>query len=499
MAKIKTAKICIDVGDNTVKIIKTDSGGVITHAGSASVKHFSNKCGGEYESALTLAIKAAALDAGIHGKGSCAIVTGDPYIIIHRFNWPKMPTEALALNARSEITPYLPGNASEFTVSYKIIGEDKGKEDAETYNVMVATMLTNSCESILDAVRKAGFNPKSLSLRETARQKITATPLFMNSLNAKSFAVLDICDSIFNMTIFINGKYYANRYFSSNSYTKSSGNDAFGETGGLIGEVSSTLDYIHYKERGTNIKDLLIFGDTGSHAALINDLANEINVRIHTLKDMQPELVLPDMQTTVNAELYADAYIASVVDPSDIDLIPKKETDAKKERKMPVLLPCLIIIACALIASLIFFPAQVLKNLTQEEDMLIRRYKTYTVTEEDVAVLTAELNNLNEQLKTVNDFILSADKFSAQKILKEIDAKLISGTTVEELQIKGREIIITGYAHSTKNVADYRDALSDIELFKSVSVKTSDTTVEITRFTLSIMLKSLEEMTNENE
>ena len=121
MQQIKTTKVSIDIDETTVRIIQTNPSAQIIYGGSAPIKSFTDKHGEEYENALTEAIKIAAQNAGIKGKHNCTVITGDPYIIINQFVWPKMPLDALSLNARTEISPYLHGDISKFIISHKII------------------------------------------------------------------------------------------------------------------------------------------------------------------------------------------------------------------------------------------------------------------------------------------------------------------------------------------------------------------------------------------
>ena len=468
--QIKTAAVSIDIGENIVKIIQTNSKALITHAGTAPIKEFAEKHGSEYETALTTAIKSAAQKAGIRGKRNCVIITGDPYIIINQFVWPKMPNEALALNARAEITPYLPGDVSQFTVSHKIIGEDISEDGligVSSYNVLVAALPTNQSESILAAAKKAGFTPKNLALRETARQKFTLIPKLSKILNSPSFAVLDISNLVFNMTMFINGRYYANRYF--NSFTEEQAENSVTDNAHAISEISSIIDYIHYRERGSNIGSIVVCGDTQANSALIESLKNELSAEIHTFDNLQNAFVSRDKQSTINAELYADAYGAAVADTTDIDLFPKKkEEEVKVTKKNPLPAIYLTIVLFAVIAALIVFPALNLQNLKNEEKLLAQQMSQLTISEGDVQRLIMELAQLSEIITAVEQYTESEDLFSALQIMTHINSALTGGVTISDVDIKGTEITMLGYAGSPRIAADYAQALRGIDLFETV-------------------------------
>ena len=120
-------RICIDISDNVVSVIKLDPEGMMMRAGSAKAPSLPPVPDDAYVTDLSKAIRNAAWAAKVSmGFGaSCIVVSGKPEMVIQRFTWPDMPAEALQSIVREEMIPFLPGDPSHFTIGCEVLRREE--------------------------------------------------------------------------------------------------------------------------------------------------------------------------------------------------------------------------------------------------------------------------------------------------------------------------------------------------------------------------------------
>ena len=308
----RTEEIGIDIGNRSVKVIKTNTAGKILKMGAAALPgDMPDIYDPTYPARLSRAVRAAGRAAGANRLSRGVLVAGGPDVIIRRFLWPDMPPAALRSNARTEMAPYLPGDGDAYTVSCRALR----KVPPAQLDVMVTAVPKNTVLVYLDACRKAGFFPKRVDVRENAREKLIRDPSLWEPGETpfdlrQSFAVLDVTGSPYNLTVFIDGVFYANRYFGG------------GDNGAVAAEIASILDYIQYRERGAKVAGILLYGNAEATGGLSEDLARDLGIPAAGISGCL-KLKLP--RKTGTAADYLDAYGASVRTRGDMDLNPPKE------------------------------------------------------------------------------------------------------------------------------------------------------------------------------
>ncbi len=167
----------IEITQNAVKVIMAGRSGVIKKAAAVKLTDLPDQIDKTYVAAITRAIKKASREAKIaRGIGMpCVLVTGGPHIVMRRFTWPELTPAAMRVNAQSEIISYLPGEASSYTVGYRILRKTTASEGSAffTYDVLVSAIPTQISSALCEAARKAGFSPVRLDVKENAQGKLT--------------------------------------------------------------------------------------------------------------------------------------------------------------------------------------------------------------------------------------------------------------------------------------------------------------------------------------
>jgi len=212
----RSERICIDISDNVISIIKLDPDGVMMRAGSAKAPTMPAVPDDAYVTDLSSAIRKAAWAAKVSmGFGaSCVVVSGMPDIVIQRFTWPEMPEDALLSIVQEEMIPYLPGNPSHYTISCEVLkrGHAEGQAIIE---VLAAAMPIEHTAAINTACRWANFKPKRMDLRENARGRFAhywCAPV--EGEVPTTYAILDAGPGLANIAFYYNGLFHSNRYFT---------------------------------------------------------------------------------------------------------------------------------------------------------------------------------------------------------------------------------------------------------------------------------------------
>ena len=213
----RSERICIDISDNVVSIIKLDPEGVMMRAGAAKAPTMPLVPDDAYVTDLSSAIRKAAWSAKVSaGFGaSCIVVSGMPDMTMQRFTWPDIPADAIGAIAQEEIMPYLPGASSHFTVGCEVLKQAQGDGNSpDMIEALVAAMPIEHASAIATACKWANFKPKRLELRENARGRLAhywCAPI--EGEVPTTYAILDVGPGMANIAFYQNGMFHSNRYF----------------------------------------------------------------------------------------------------------------------------------------------------------------------------------------------------------------------------------------------------------------------------------------------
>ena len=214
----RSERICIDISDSVVSIIKLDPEGVMIKAGHAKAPSLPAVPDDAYVTDLSSAIRKAAWAANISTtlSTSCVVVAGIPGAIIQRFTWPDMPADALHSIVHEEMVPYLSGEPSHYTIGYEILRlEQVDVSHPANLEIIVAALPIEFTSAITTACRWANFKPKRMDLREGARGRLVhfwCAPV--EGEVPSTYAVLDIGPGLANIAFYHNGLFHSNRYFT---------------------------------------------------------------------------------------------------------------------------------------------------------------------------------------------------------------------------------------------------------------------------------------------
>lgn len=151
----------------------------------------------------------------------------------------------------------------------------------------------------------------------------------------------------------------------------------------------------------------------------------------------------------------------------DINLLPARK---KLSSSVTVGIPIGAAILALLLFAGIYFPNAALKSKQSRLDELTRELESYG----DVNIIypqkLAELNRLQEVVKNYEDF------FSGSKDVLTL-VNLLDSITPEEINIiqydfRNTEIVISGFADSDLDIADFEDILWKTNLFSDINLGT---------------------------
>ncbi|MCL2665981.1 MAG: pilus assembly protein PilM, partial [Defluviitaleaceae bacterium] len=359
--KVSPLRFCIDISDNKVSLIKTNKSGRIVKAATAELPEIPETINDAYTSAVTRAIKKAARKARIPKSFGmpCVMVTGGPNVVVRHFVWPDMTAEAFRSNLETEIAPYLPDDSGEYTIGYRISKRnDPNGSLSAAVDVLAAAVPLDLSNSYVKAAKKAGYKVQRIDLRENARNKLVGASPLTNKFS--SYAILDISSRQINMAVYLEGVFYSNRYFApikndvSNEQHDDDGlwQDAATDsvsalesaTDMLVNEVSSIINYLQYRERGSNVECILLYGDENIMPHIMQSLAENLEMPVYKTEEWIKQSDKYEFMDAYGALLLPSG--TSVYKKSDINLKAYKKPGAGRQMLVPAI--CMFIILCAL-------------------------------------------------------------------------------------------------------------------------------------------------------
>jgi Tfp pilus assembly PilM family ATPase len=462
MVKYRTEEVVIDIGKRSVKVVKTNTVGKIVKAGFAHLPDdMPDVYDPMYTARLAAVIKKAGAMAGAGKLNRTALVMGGPHVIIRRFLWPEMPHTALYENAQTEMAPYLPGDGETYTVGYrtlrKVTPDSEADMAAPQLDIMATAIPKSVVEAYLSACRKAGFNPKRIDVRENAREKLVQDVSLWTGGGetfdlTQSFAFLDVSEPPYNLTVFINGVFYVNRYFGGE------GDDA----GAVSAEIASILDYIQYRERGAKVSGLLLLGGADTVRELKESLARDLGIPTVNISDCL-NLSLPPLTDGPDISGFLDAYGAAIKVHGDVDLKPRKEgKDIGRRFVLPA--ACTAAAVAVLIAAGVYFPQLRINDLRTHLDVLDKQLERFGVVSVQEAALLVDVYTF----RTASPY--------ASESLGIIDSALPSDTEIRQVSVEGKEVSLLAQTDDLDKVAVMLENLRGNALVKDAGARIESVT-----------------------
>lgn len=218
MAIIQLGTISVDIGSSYLKIVQTSSNGkILKYAVERLPEGSITDMSVQAEDSVATAIKKARKDSKIP-RGKCILTMTGKEVIIRHLTLPKLPNDQLRQNVLFEIAGYLPVDAEKYSIDYKIIGTIKEDEN-ELYNVMVTAIHKKTLTQIMDILKAAGLKTYIVDTSENAREKLIQKNIELNSSfdSKDGVAIIDFGGHTTNVTIFHNGRFYANNSINKGS------------------------------------------------------------------------------------------------------------------------------------------------------------------------------------------------------------------------------------------------------------------------------------------
>ena len=497
----------IDINENAVRVIKYATNGLIRKLGECEFYSPHPISSDEYIVDLVGAIKYAAADAGMGRGSSCTVVAGGPEVIIRKFTWPEMPDAALAENAQNEFSPFLPGDADEFVMSYEVIKREKNEESGViNIDVLVAALPTELVNAINKAVSKAGFKVQRIDVRENARMKLVANCCIAEDNAAPtSYAVLDFSQARANVGLYLDGVFYSSRYFVATIYDEEPEEelepeqeyDEYGQPipmeeappkrppvgkydpAILANDVVSIIDYMQYRERGSSISCILLIGEENL-PGIIESLEDSLDIPVFRAMDWLYSGIDNYVTGTYGEFIlapYLDAYATSFpsLNPKNpINLKGKVEAGKAKKMIIPFAVAGIGTVALMLAAVIYFTP--------RIRDLEVQIAEVRTAVEQfdegdhaDLALATREADILRGQMDIVDEFFTQYIQLrEAIPIFMDptIGGNLQRPIGIASFNFSEGEGTLVGHGNSFIHVADATDYMLTNELIYSATVVT---------------------------
>lgn len=164
------ALIGVELGANSVRIIKTDKKSRVIRAGRIELSAVKSPDEEQTPQEITkLALKRAKKAARV-GGGKCVLCLSGSDIILRNFSMPNMDEQALKINIAHEIQDFIAGD--KYYVTHKIHSFSTNADGSVQLNVLVAAVLQEKVDEQVKLLRSAGFKPVVVDVCENSREKL---------------------------------------------------------------------------------------------------------------------------------------------------------------------------------------------------------------------------------------------------------------------------------------------------------------------------------------
>lgn len=483
--------IGIDIDAYSVRVIEVGKQGRVNKMGQAVFPEGVS----ETDRSVTLGeTMKKALRAARIASGSCAISLGGSDIIMRKFVFPELPEEAMQINVTTEIETYLPEALERYAVGYRIMSklEQESESAPVQYEVLVVAAPRKSMEDAINAAKKQNLRVMRVDVRENTREKFSQDDRLWKQLASAeaaeegavtlstfsgcemSYAVLNVGKDSSDVTMYIGGKYYVNRYISSGVRTNLFKKDLFTDQKerpedsedqaleNLVTEFGSIIDYAYYRERKSKISLVQLFGEAAELQELQDKLWNDLNIASikpgQLLYEKMPQKLR--VQSDLNIHNFLDAYAVTLEPESaefkDLNLMPQKPKVTKGIR------PSFAIAAAAFVLLAVgfllwFFPNQVLQsNLKKQKE-----------TNDQIQQMTQAIENMNVQEKKAY-----AEEMS--KIMVDYDSFIEMYPDTRDMldavtQVLGNDVLVYQIRCDNSRIYIYGITTDDIRLIKLIT------------------------------
>jgi hypothetical protein len=282
-----------------------------------------------------------------------------------------------------------------------------------------------------------------------------------------SYAVLDILNPQINISLYIDGMFYSNRYFTA----AVNDGEPF-DTDGLANEIASIIDYMQYRERGSGIQCIFLMGEEGRLPGITQSLNDNLEVPLFPVNALVKNAIVHEkMRTGIDCVPYLDAF-GALLPPSagmdvkkftgkDLNLVPVKKPNPVAMVAVPI--ACAAIVLVVLVFAGVMIPLAVHDSLKAEEARLESEFSRYIITQNDVLNLTNENALLTARLQAAEYFYLEYPQASA--VLPPVFALETDRHVIDSISVSEGAVEISGQTPDLEGLADDVVELRDNWLF----------------------------------
>lgn len=214
--------ISVDIGQHSLNMVYGNGNGQITKAASVRIPDgVINNMRLTSPDMLTATLQEAKSKGKISGR-NCVLCIGGREVIIRYFSFPKMSDFHLYENVVSELSPYLPFSADNYTIDFSI--KDVIQEGNNTeYSIMVVAVHNEVLLPYVSAFKKAGLKLTRVDIRDNCYEKLIQAITAKKMRNLNNFGIIDIGASTTTISTYSEGKFFINNNLSigGNHFTDS--------------------------------------------------------------------------------------------------------------------------------------------------------------------------------------------------------------------------------------------------------------------------------------
>lgn len=366
------------------------------------------------------------------------------------------------------------GITKEYNISYSIIGEVKGEDDAEMLSILATACPQRMVDGYIRLFTQLGLNLKQINVSNNCISRlILNTPKLEASM---PLMLVQVDTDFVNINIYEDNQVTLNRYVRIDPYDYNNDDDYVNQA--VYDNVFRTLQFIQQRKDSKPLKEIMFYGHVKDFISLSNSVSS-LNIPAHILSIPNNIVAFCDFDF---AE-YANALGAFFKIRKDLDHVNLLDSSAVKEKtgvsKFVVLVAVCAVAAVAACGGAVVVCNSIANGVQTQADEIDARIHSPEM-DERLQVLNDKIgiyDNINlyrsnlEIAEKVFEYMPRGTTDVRTKLLEAMDGVADDGkiSLVENIEISGYDVNVSVRCYSQDVPTKYVRSLIEQDYFENIT------------------------------
>lgn len=365
------------------------------------------------------------------------------------------------------------GITKEYNISYSIIGEEKGEDDAEMIRLLATACPQRMVDGYIRLFTQLGLNLKQINISNNCISR-----LILNTAKLEvsmPLMLVQVDNDFVNINLYEDNQVTLNRYVRIDPYDYNNDDDYVNQA--VYDNVFRTIQFIQQRKGSKPLKEIMFYGHVKDFISLSNAVSS-FNVPAHILSIPNNIVAFCDFDF---AE-YANALGAFFKIRKDLDHVNLLDSSAVKEKagvsKFVVLIAVLAVAAVGVSGAGVLLCNSIAGGIQKQADEIDSRIHSPEM-DERLATLSSKIevfDNINlyksnlQIAQTLFEYMPRGTTDVRAKLLEAMEGLDDGGKTclIEDIEVKGYDVDVTVRCYSQDIPTKYVRNLIDQDYFENI-------------------------------